>query len=393
MNRRAYLATGASAAALVAGCSLGDAGVDRTCSVDPTRNPGTAGWPTATGDWRNTRSVLRAAMPEPPLSVGWTHAVGGHIGIPAPTVADGTVYTTDMDATLYAVGAEEGQTRWSASVADPGLPVVAGDAVALGADDGHFGAVERADGRERWTAALPTAGRFPYRRPTVAAGAVVVPTRLGLAAFDRASGEVRWRYRTGLSTASHPVVADGTVYVGGADAYVHAVDAATGERRWWTETAASVETPVAVAGGAAYAGTVEGTVLSLDAASGEVRWRREVDDRPERLAVDGGHVYVGTAGGLVALRADSGERCWRYGGFTPSYAGGLAASPDRVFATDTGSDGDIPRTLVALDPSSGEVAWRFYGAADRLSSGPAVVDGAIYVGGVVEGTLSLIELS
>ncbi|ELZ20287.1 PQQ repeat protein [Halosimplex carlsbadense 2-9-1] len=393
MNRRAYLAAGASAAALVAGCSLGDTESDRTCSVDPARNPGTAGWPTATGDWRNTRSVPRAAMPEPPLSIQWTHAVGGHIGIPAPTVADGTVYTTNMDTTLYAVGAEEGRARWSARMAGPGLPVVAGDALAVGVDDSHLRGVGRADGDERWTARLPAGDRFPYRRPAVAAESVLAPTELGLVAFDPTTGEVRWRYRTGLSTARHPAVADGTVYVGGADAYVHAVDAATGDRRWWTKTATAVETPVAAAHGAVYAGTADGTVVALDGATGEVRWRGEVDDRPERLAVDGGHVYVGTGGGLVALRADSGERCWRYDGFSPSYAGGLAASPDRIFATETGSDGDIPGTIVALDPASGEVAWRFAGAADRLTSGPAVVDGALYVGGVAEATLSLVKLA
>lgn len=402
MNRRTFLAAASTAVAATAaaGCSTdlapdadsdGDSGPGtddggESCSVDPDRNPGTPKWPTATGDRRNTRSAPRGTGPEPPLSVEWTVVLDGYIGVPSPTVAGDTVFTSNMDTTVRAVDGAGGETTWTASVESPGVPVVADDSVVVGGDDGTLSAFDRSEGSELWAATLPHPDPEMYSQPTVAAGTVLAPTQVGLAAFDRSTGDRRWYYETGLAVGRHPAVADGTVYATGGDAYVHAVDVETGERTWWTKTPEPLAAAPAVDDGTVYAGTEAGTVLALDAATGEERWRSDVAGGVERLGVDGGHVYVGTRRSLIALDAGAGAVCWRNGGFRASYAGGFAATPDRVYATLAAGSGSTGDALAVLDPATGEETWRFASEDYRVTSGPAVADGAVYVGGGIPGS-------
>ncbi|WP_459192796.1 outer membrane protein assembly factor BamB family protein [Halosimplex sp. J119] len=387
MRRRAFLA--AAGTALVAGCGSrfggNRFGGGSDCSVDGDRNPGDPEWPTATGDRRNTRSVPRDAMPEPPLSVEWTMRVGGHIGGAQPTVADGTVYTTDKYATLYAVDAATGEGTWTAGIEDPSVPVVGEDVVAVAGSTDTLVAFERESGDRRWRTGVDADLGLRESRPTVTEGAVLVPTRTGLRAYDLSTGERRWRYDIGLRVGRHPAVVDGTVYAAGGDAYLHAVDLETGERAWWAKTPGPLETAPAVVDGTVYTAGTDGAVLALDAATGERVWAGSVDDDLERLAVDGGHVYVASDGAMYAFRADDGERCWRFGKMDLTHSGGVAASPDHLYLT-SGNDGEIgDETLVALDPESGDVDWRHDGGDYRFTAGPAVVDGAVYAGGVASG--------
>ena len=58
---------------------------------------------------------------------------------------------------------------------------------------------------------------------TAADGSVYVGNNKGLVAMDAATGEERWRLQTGREVYSTPVVADGTVYVGGLDNFLYAI--------------------------------------------------------------------------------------------------------------------------------------------------------------------------
>lgn len=382
MRRRAFLALTAGA---LTGCqALGgtDPAPNRRWPVDESVNPGTAHWPTPTGDARNARSVPSDDAPEPPLSVDWTEGITEYMGVAPPVVADDTVYASNLDTTLRAIGAADGKTDWTAAVDGIGAAVATDDSVVVGTDAREIASFDRADGADGWSAS--TSAEYSYLFPSAVAaadGVALAPTDVGLYAFDLATGDARWAYETGMAIGRHPAVADGTVYATGEDAYVHAIDAATGDREWWHKATGPLEAPPAVVDGTVYAAGRDGAVVALDAETGERAWRATVDLRVERLAVDGGFAYVGGNGGLIALRADDGERCWRFGRFDPSYAGGLAASPERIYATAEGQR-RTDTTLVALDPETGGVEWRYEGGG-RLTSGPAVVDGAVYAGGAV----------
>lgn len=220
-------------------------------------------------------------------------------------------------------------------------------------------------GRVRWwshTTGL-TAG------PVIRDDAVVVGSGLrnqSLFAFDRETGERRWRAPIGDDIERAIAVGNGTVYAA-ADG-VYAFDADTGDREWTAPVGANRgvaldgETVYASAGGG-------GPVVALDAADGDQRWSRDVHTLTAPTASDG-HVYVVDNSDLVALDADTGDTEWTEGidraGSPPTVADGT------VFVTTRGD-------LFAHDAATGEREWRLAGTFRGTDA--AVADGTLYLTG------------
>jgi outer membrane protein assembly factor BamB len=51
-------------------------------------------------------------------------------------------------------------------------------------------------------------------------------------ALDAATGEQRWKFKTGDVVHASPAFADGVLFFGSWDSYFYAVDAATGKEKW-----------------------------------------------------------------------------------------------------------------------------------------------------------------
>lgn len=398
MRRRAFLAAVGTSA--LAGCStLDDFGpgagppTGEPCALDRSRERGSEGWPSLRGDPRNTGSVPTADAPTPPLELDWVVGMSGLAGTVQPSVVGDTVNTSNYDDTLHALAAGSGERRWRHTVEDvyPGQTVV-GDLVCYTSDAG-LRAYDRRDGTLQWIAEHPEGPAGYTYHPTSDGEVVAAGTDLGVACVDATTGERRWHHRTGLETHTAPAVVDGLVVAGNDDTYVHALDAETGERRWRAKTDGRVRCPPAVVDGRVFVGSNDGRIYALDATTGEREWTHGVGPEVRTLAVTGGHVFAGGrdrgVGPLVALRADTGERCWRrevYEGW-----GGLAAGLDHLwtYVPQSGHDGD---TVGAVDPTTGEVVWRLGGIEGRLGGGLAVSGGALYVGGVTDGGVAAARL-
>lgn len=181
-------------------------------------------------------------------------------------------------------------------------------------------------------------------------------------------GRVRWwSDTTGISTA--PVIENGTVYAGSGlrNQSIFAFDRATGDRRWRVPLGDDIERTLAVDDGTVYASTDE--VCALDAETGAEQWREPVDTA-WGLAFADDTVFAAAGGGgpIVALDAESGEKRWSRDIHTitaPSVAGG------RVFAV--GND-----DLIAVDAESGETEWTE--TIDRAGGPPTIADGTVFVG-------------
>jgi polyvinyl alcohol dehydrogenase (cytochrome) len=226
-----------------------------------------------------------------------------------------------------------------------------------------------------------------------------------------------WTFRAPLTlddqatfTAS-PVLAGGTVFIGGWNGVMYALDAGTGQVRWEHQTAPVEDAtfgPIvsSAAVTAIGAGTQRRTIVvfgsgprlyALDAASGTAVWitdlgsgvpgdPTEIESSP---AVWEGTVYVGidvhnqpgdrtggNRGGLLALDARTGALRWRYdpevaAGRPPSGCGGVWGSPvvdpgrQRIYfgtancpAVD--EDPTLPmEEVTALDARTGRHVWTF----------------------------------
>src|SRR5580765_3346888 len=68
--------------------------------------------------------------------------------------------------------------------------------------------------------------------PVVANGVVYFGSGDGnLYALDAATGDLRWKFKTGDVVHASPALADGVLFFGSWDSYFYAVDAATGKEK------------------------------------------------------------------------------------------------------------------------------------------------------------------
>jgi outer membrane protein assembly factor BamB len=151
-----------------------------------------------------------------------------------------------------------------------------------------------------------------------------------------------WEVRT-PTRLSAPVVADGTVLVGGDDGTVRAFDARTGADRWQTAAGERVGTP-RVLDGVAYVPTNVG-VVALDADDGSRRWTLDASDREGLLVAPHG-VYFGGGGdepSVVGVAPDTGAERWRAQIDDP-WTGTLFADSEHVFVS-TGTLAERPWVL------------------------------------------------
>jgi outer membrane protein assembly factor BamB len=275
-------------------------------------------------------------------------------------------------------------------------PLVAGDLVLVGSEDGLLYAVDRATGRVMWT--YRTGGPVTSSPASAEGVAYLVGGAGHLHALRLDSGILLWTFEIGPPLSyeqrpgeprnwdfylGSPVVHGGTVLFGGADGTVYALDAVRGTLRWKRAIGGPVRSTPAIGGDTVYVGSMEGELHALRLDTGEPRWvfdtegnpyfpRGEVQSSP---AVADGLVFFGARDGfLYAIDAATGAERWRSdhkGSWvitSPAVSGGL------VFAGS--SDGEF---VHAVDASTGAERWRFDTGA-RVFSSPAVAGGLVYFG-------------
>lgn len=193
-------------------------------------------------------------------------------------------------------------------------------------------------------------------------------------------------WRVGADAAlSAPVVADGTVYVGGDDGAVRALDARPGAERWRASVGAAAYAPRVMDDGL-YVPTPD-AVVALAAGDGTERWRTATPGRADTVdrtgavtratvlvaahgvywVADGGGTADGDAAAVVALAPDDGSERWRTAVEEP-WSRRVFAGDGSVFVS-TGTHARVPWTLAAgtgavVDEPSGYghdfLAERFY---------------------------------
>ena len=239
------------------------------------------------------------------------------------TVAGGIAYVGDQAGTLYAVGADDGEARWTVELA--------------AAEDG--------------------CAAFPGMRidaPIAVADDVVLA--LGANADDRASvvtahaaatGECLWRRSPEIATsaASTPVAGGGRVVVAYADRVVRSLDARDGEQQWGSLLLTLVLPPnaTALAAGAVFVADLGGGLYRLDVELGARDWSHQLNEAVVRSSpvVSGETVLVGLNDGrLVAVDAGSGHLVWESRP-APGLLGAIAIAPDVLVAVRGGREAGL----------------------------------------------------
>jgi outer membrane protein assembly factor BamB len=266
-----------------------------------------------------------------------------HDVITAPVVAEGKVYLSTFDGTVWCIDLETGRVHWSQQRQATSAPwVYHGDVYVAHREDAPGGARQPGDpGRTRAADAMAADPDIPRERTSrfdSGTGELKSSSSLKLAAYlSRKSGEARksafysamdssvgfgqtpdsaklhvaeqlvgeglvsraWRFQ-----GSRPVVVNGILYDTTGDR-LEASDAASGEVLWSWHDAKLVEgerrlTPPAVANGRVWAGTWDGRIISWDSLSGDVRWAVNVGAPCHwQPVVSDGWVYAGLEDGSL----------------------------------------------------------------------------------------------
>lgn len=319
------------------------------------------------GVWRETGILER--FPSKEIAVKWRTPIG--CGYSGPTVAAGRVYVSDRLAKpaeverIHCLQWQTGRSIWSHTYeckyegfgyqAGPRASVLVDDgrAYSLGAT-GHVVCLDAAKGTVLWRRDLRT--EYKIRMPNwgIAAAPVVegdlLIVHIGgddsacLCAFDKRSGEPRWKALADVASYAAPIVVDQAghrVLVCQTGDRIVGLDAPRGELLWeypfpWKSWPIGIATPVVHGDLLLVSDAHQGTILLRlggEKPTVEKLWHRKQREVPDGKAlhclistplIDGQHIYgADTRGVLRCLRLDTGEQLWE----------DRSAVPENNFAT------------------------------------------------------------
>ncbi|WP_101294325.1 PQQ-binding-like beta-propeller repeat protein [Halegenticoccus soli] len=282
---------------------------------------------------------------------------------------------------VFAVERRGGRGRWAESFpqAGPRLTLLGTTDETLfvgGTDDDEstdeevYGVIS-AGGNVRW--------RWPLGDAvdgTVADGALYAGTSGGLYALRERSGEALWaKQDTSEYFGVEPLVVDDLLVVRPGD--LVAFDRETGDERWRHAPGGGASVADrALAGGRLLAVTDRGTLLSLAPSDGTVRWRRSAPANGGDVVATERSAYVLGGGTLLAVDAETGTERW---------SASIGPGRPELYAA-----GDVPivvrrrsNSVVAFG-ADGSERWRFepndsVGAVATTANGAYVGTGVGYL--------------
>ena len=322
--------------------------------------------------------VYRSEAPREFHRVKWKFPTGDRI-VSSPVLVGNVIYFGGDDGNVYAVDATDGHQIWKHKTGGPvpSTPAVDGNTLYVASYDGRLHALDARTGATRWK--FSTAGEQRFEAKGLHGN---LPKNQTMAdVFD--------------VFLSSPVVARGTVYFGSGDRNVYALDAVSGALKWKFQTGDVVHASPAYADGVIYFGSWDSYFYAVDAESGKEKWRFHGGEDPlihnqvgfqSSPAIVGGVVYTGCRdANLYAIDAATGKEKWRFNNAGSWVIASPAVVQGKViFAT---SDSSLYHVL---DAESGKPLARQQGKAFVFSS-PSVAGNVVFVG-VLNGTLEARDL-
>lgn len=205
-----------------------------------------------------------------------------------PTVVGDLVYVGSCSGNVFAIDRHDGRTRWTFDVKDDGRPasfhgdpLVADGMLIIGTDRGiqenptsHLWALDLATGALRWKCVVGNG----IVSDIVRAGdrAIAVTRAESLLCLDLASGRRLWTFAGKLPSTDvylfrSPAVAGGRVFFGGADKILRAFDLESGQLLWQRPLGAPISSGILAIGDEVMLAVASGTLYRLDQATGAVR--------------------------------------------------------------------------------------------------------------------------
>ena len=303
-------------------------------------------WPMFRGNLKGTGNSA-AELPEN-LAVKWQVAFPGDAIEATAAIAGGTAYVCTYNGVAVALDLKTGDETWRYTDPDKfggrSSPVIAGDLLVYGDAVGKVRALDRKDGKPRWSVDTET------------------------------------------EIISSPIVTDGLVVFGGDDGRLYAVEAATGAKKWTFETGQPIQCSVTLA---VLVGDVAGKserAVGFAGCDGVLRFVGIDGGREIRSMQLGGHLIATPAivgdrlylasieSEVVGIDLTDMSRLWT---FTPERESEFRSSP--AVSESSVFIGGRGRVLHALDRKTGKERWSLR-TRGQIDASPVVVGGRVLVG-------------
>ena len=376
---------------------------------------GRAAHPNPDGRWLQfqgapDRCGVASTALEPPLRRAWCRYLGAEVHLSSPVVDGRQLFVgvadddTGEGRGLVAVDSVSGTLLWrfvtSSSVKH--TPVIAGDTVVALTERGELAAVERDNGRRRWSLALGSiVTKKTISSPLLWDGKLYVSAEQGLfVCVDSATGTVMWRvedlpHKGGVYWHQQsPSLSEGVLYAGSGMG-IRAMDVESGRTIWdcpAAELGRITNTPVPGKHSLLF-GTLGGTYGAIAKRTGKVVWKARTPGKEihtHRIitgsaAYKDGISYLGLGNGeILALHEDSGEVVWRRLtdmpiatiGHAKRDEPGVCSSP--VISGATLYIGANDGVVRGMDLSDGTVIWSC-ALGVPITSSAAVLGNVLYV--------------
>ncbi len=273
-------------------------------------------------------------------------------------------------------------------------PTVAGDVLLIGSCAGTFYAFDKRTSKVRWSYNIHQDGNQTsfHGNPLITDQLVLIGTDKSCAsgsighvyAFDRATGAVRWKYRTAGTPTDIARIGSSTYAASFVDELI-ALNLADGNLRWKFATGtpnpdcALPSAPIVVGDRVFYAG-LDGILYGLDGPSGKLLWKHDLGKRATtKLSVVGNSLYVGTSTNRL-FRISAGDGHVQSELSVPASPEGrilVDATALFIFLEDRDSQGGY---LISTDLNLSQIRWTH--KADRAwsSEWPRLWNGVLLAG-------------
>lgn len=269
-------------------------------------------------------------------------------------------------------------------------PVLVGEHIYMGSDDGEFHCIRTTDGTRVWTyrVMFGAAGKYIFSTPAVYRDKVIFGAYDGnLYCLNRFTGKREWVFIDADWIGSSPCVneEDGLVYVGlefslpGKRGGVAAIDILTGELKWGNYSLSGLvhaSPAYSKKHGLVVCGSNDHTFSALSAKTGKIVWQFQTSGEVKYGAVFDDVrnlvIFGSMDGGLYALRAKDGRLYHRF-----DARFGFYSTP--VIAESCVIIGSLDKLVYCFDLSMKSKKWVFE-TGGRIFSSPVADGESVFIG-------------
>ena len=315
-----------------------------------------------------------------PLKLAWDIKIGRSV-FATPVVAGDKIFVGNEEGKFVSMDLKTGKILWEFDTEDiiEGTACIAGSYVIFGSGDGFLYCMNQSDGKVKWKyetdgEILGGVNLFKSKEDNklyVLAGSY--DNYMHCVSLD--SGKLKWKYETQNYVNGAPGIADGKIYFGGCDAQIYGIKTEDGKIHTTMDAENYIANSIVVVDSVAYVAHHGNRVAAFDLKKKKQIWEFGERDFPyfSSPAVTKDSVFAaGRDKRLYKINRKSGDGIWEF-----KTGNGIESSP--VVSGDNVFVGSGDGSIYAVDIKSGKEKWSFE-LGDNIRSSPAIVDGKLVIG-------------